>query len=191
MDTFARNRYRLDTRDAKATAIDITASIHNRCNSPRKSSYCSRRTYRLSWQVFLTIFDALVLLIVATGERRRWTSTVCNVCRRAAILDGGTALLAAIGPPWIQTGDPVPIASTATVNSPIDGIISSRRDVRSTSLLERDLLHRTSYAVPLGGALVPRDRRDADRSLLGSTNSTHPQRNGMTAMQKVAFQQRR
>lgn len=41
---FCAYRYRLDTRDAKATAIDITASIHNRCNSPadrQRSFLCS------------------------------------------------------------------------------------------------------------------------------------------------------
>lgn len=62
-----------------------------------------RREFRQS--LTLTIFDALVLLIVATGGVADGRARFATLVVGAAILDGGTALLAAIGPPWIQAGD--------------------------------------------------------------------------------------
>ena len=56
-------------------------------------------------QVFLTILDALVLLIVATRGVADGGARFATLVVGAAILDGGAALLAAIGPPWIQAGD--------------------------------------------------------------------------------------
>lgn len=53
----------------------------------------------------LTIFDALVLLIVATRGVADGGARFATLVVGAAILDGGAALLAALGPPWIQAGD--------------------------------------------------------------------------------------
>ena len=80
-----------------------TRKPRKRPTAPTTVRRTERREFRQS--LTLTIFDALVLLIVATGGVADGRARFATFVVGAAILDGGTALLAAIGPPWIQTGD--------------------------------------------------------------------------------------
>lgn len=87
--------------DARCPRLARPIDRKSRENRPLRQPFDG--TARIS--LTLTIFDALVLLIVATRSVADGGARFATFVVGAAILDGGAALLAAIGPPWIQAGD--------------------------------------------------------------------------------------
>lgn len=84
----------------------FSARSANRGEKSRENRH-NRSTERREFpeSLTLTVFDALVLLIVATRGVADGGARFATLVVGAAILDGGAALLAAVGPPWIQAGD--------------------------------------------------------------------------------------